>query len=118
MQLQYLHVLVFLVIGIAIGVAAFSASRLLQSRGFDPKKGMSYECGMEPIGSPWISMNIRFYIFALIFVLFDVEAIFLFPWAVKFREIGWPGFIAMFLFVDILVVGLVYAWRKGALKWQ
>jgi NADH:ubiquinone oxidoreductase subunit 3 (subunit A) len=70
------------------------------------------------VGTPWVSPNIRFYLFALVFVVFDVEAVFVFPWAVDFRELGAAAFAAVLSFVGILLVGLAYAWRKGALKWE
>jgi len=118
MQREYLHILVFFIMGTVFSLVTFALAKLLRARNFDVKKGQAYECGMSPIGSPWISMNIRFYVFALFFVIFDVEAVFLFPWAVQFGELGLKGFIAMILFLDVLFAGLIYAWRKGALKWE
>jgi NADH:ubiquinone oxidoreductase subunit 3 (subunit A) len=73
---------------------------------------------MDAVGTPWVSPNIRFYLFCLIFVVFDVEALFVFPWAVNFRALGAAGFAAVLAFVGILLAGLAYAWRKGALTWE
>lgn len=81
------------------------------------EKLTTYECGENPKGSPWIQFNIRFYVFALIFIIFDVEAVFLLPWAVVFRELGLLAFVEGLVFIGILVVALVYVWRKGDLEW-
>jgi len=118
MLINYLHIFVFFAMGIVFSLVAFTFARLVRERKFDAEKGITYECGMDPVGSPWININIRFYIFALIFVIFDVEVAFLFPWAVQFRELGLKGFVAMVIFLDVLVTGLIYAWRKGALEWE
>ncbi|MBI4498753.1 MAG: NADH-quinone oxidoreductase subunit A [Chloroflexi bacterium] len=77
----------------------------------------TYECGVTTIGSSWIQFNFRYYYYALLFVLFDVEAVFLFPWAVKYQQLALFGLVEMAIFIAILVVGLVYAWRKRALEW-
>ncbi len=78
----------------------------------------TYECGMEPIGPSWVQFRLSYYLFALVFVVFDVETVFLFPWAVAYRQLGLFALVEMLIFVAILVVGLVYAWRKGALAWK
>ncbi|MEN9279034.1 MAG: photosynthetic/respiratory NAD(P)H-quinone oxidoreductase subunit C, partial [Thermostichus sp. DG_1_5_bins_95] len=78
----------------------------------------TYESGMEPVGQAWIQFNIRYYMFALVFVIFDVETVFLYPWAVAFHRLGLLAFVEALIFIAILVVGLVYAWRKGALEWS
>ena len=83
----------------------------------DPVKNDTYECGVETIGSSWIQFNFRYYYFALLFVIFDIEAVFLLPWAVYYRQLQLLGFIEMAIFVLILLVGFVYAWRKRALEW-
>lgn len=93
-------------------------SALFRERRKDPKGKGVYECGMETIGTTYVSPNIRFYVFALLFVVFDVEAVFILPWAVKFKQLGMVGFIEMLIFVAVLFLGLIYAWRKGALKWE
>ena len=78
----------------------------------------TYECGMRTVGGSWVRFNFRYYFYALLFVVFDVTVVFLFPWAVQFRQLGWFGFTAMLVFVFILTIGLVYAWRKKALEWR
>ena len=82
------------------------------------RKELTYESGMEPIGGAWIQFNIRYYMFALVFVIFDVETVFLYPWAVAFHRLGLLAFIEALVFIAILVVALAYAWRKGALEWS
>nr|WP_199295033.1 MULTISPECIES: NADH-quinone oxidoreductase subunit A [unclassified Trichocoleus] len=97
---------------------ALSAAKLLRPSGSSPERRTTYESGMEPIGGAWIQFNIRYYMFALVFVIFDVETVFLFPWAVAFHRLGVLAFIEALIFIAILVVALVYAWRKGALEWS
>jgi len=83
----------------------------------DPQKRMIYECGETPVGSPWAKFNIRFYVVALIFLIFDVEVVLLFPWAINYREYGVYGFFVGFIFLSILFLGMLYEWRKGDLEW-
>nr|YP_009032829.1 NADH-plastoquinone oxidoreductase subunit 3 [Osmundastrum cinnamomeum]AHA59562.1 NADH-plastoquinone oxidoreductase subunit 3 [Osmundastrum cinnamomeum] len=97
---------------------AFSISRSLAPVDEGPEKRTSYESGIEPKGDAWIQFQIRYYMFALVFVIFDVETVSLYPWAMSFREFGISAFIEATIFVPILIVGLVYAWRKGALEWS
>ena len=113
----YLAVLSFLVVGTGIVLFTFFFSRLIRPRNPYPAKGINYECAEEPIGDSWFQFNNRFYIFALIFVIFDVEVVFLFPWAVAFGHLGLFALVEMILFIAILFFGLYYAWKKGALKW-
>ena len=84
----------------------------------DPVKSSTYECGMDTVGSSWVQFNIRYYFFALLFVVFAIETVFLYPWAVAFQKLALFGFIEMLLFILILVVGFAYAWKKGALEWK
>ena len=114
---QHFHVLIFFLVGLAVAAAPLIASALLRERG-EKKDDSAYECGMDAVGTPWVSPNIRFYFFCLVFVVFDVEALFVFPWAVNFRGLGREGFAAVLVFVGVLVAGLAYAWRKGLLKWE
>ncbi|MBL0057680.1 MAG: NADH-quinone oxidoreductase subunit A [Elusimicrobia bacterium] len=117
MALQYFHILVFALIAAAFFPILLGVAYLARERGV--KKDLTaYECGMEPVGSAWVSPNIRFYVFALVFVIFDVEALFVFPWAVQFRTLGVQGFLEVMVFVGVLFLGLVYAWRQGALQWE
>jgi NADH-quinone oxidoreductase subunit A len=82
-----------------------------------PQKYLNYESGVDPVGTAWSQSQVRYYVFALLFVLFDVEAVFIFPWAVRVDALGVFGLIEMFVFIVILALGLVYAWRKGVLRW-
>lgn len=115
---QYAGLLIYLFLGLFFVTAVFALSRVLQDRGVDARRGATYECGMEAIGTPYVSPNIRFYVFALLFVIFDVEAVFMLPWAVQFRELGMAGLVEMGIFVSVLFAAFVVAWRKGALKWE
>ena len=107
----------FLIISSAIPVLAFLISGVLSPITKGPEKLSSYESGIEPIGDAWLQFRIRYYMFALVFVVFDVETVFLYPWAMSFDVLGVSAFIEAFIFVLILILGLVYAWRKGALEW-
>ena len=108
---KYLAVLIFLGVGTAIVLFTFFLSKLLRPSNPYPEKTVNYECAELPIGSSWIQFNARFYIFALIFVIFDVEAIFLFPWAVAFGQLGLYALIEMIVFILILFFGYFYAWK-------
>ncbi len=119
MLAQYGNILIFIVFG--AGFAAVNLlvlSPLLRFKSNDARQKIVYECGMEPVGTPYAPMDIHFYIFALLFVVFDVETLFLYPWAIIFRELGWNGFAGMLLFVGVLLFGLIYTWRRGALRWE
>lgn len=117
MERMYAHILLFVLAGAAFVIFSLVASYLLRVRNPDARKENTYECGMEPIGTSWVQFNVRYYVIALIFVIFDVETIFLMPWAVVFGELGLVAFLEMAVFLLILIAGLVYAWRKGALEW-
>jgi NAD(P)H-quinone oxidoreductase subunit 3 len=114
----YEYLLGFLIICCLVPVLALTASKLLRPSNRGPERRTTYESGMEPMGGAWIQFNIRYYMFALVFVIFDVETVFLYPWAVAFHRLGILAFIEALIFIAILVVGLVYAWRKGALEWS
>lgn len=114
---EYLSVLIFTLTGIGFVLFTFFLSRLIRPHNPYKAKVANYECAEEPIGSPWIQFNNRFYIFALIFVIFDVEVIFLFPWAVAFGQLGLYAFVEMVIFIGILFFGLFYAWKRGVLTW-
>ncbi len=116
--MQYAGLLIYLSLGLFFVTAVFLLSSVVQERGVDPRRSSVYECGMDTIGTPYVSPNIRFYVFALLFVVFDVEAVFVLPWAVKFRELGSAGFFSMGIFVLVLFAALVVVWRKGALEWE
>jgi NAD(P)H-quinone oxidoreductase subunit 3 len=114
----YEYLLGFLIICSLVPVLALTASKLLRPSNRGPERRTTYESGMEPVGGAWIQFNIRYYMFALVFVIFDVETVFLYPWAVAFHRLGVLAFIEALIFIAILVVGLAYAWRKGALEWS
>ncbi len=100
-------------------VASFALRLLrIRPRQPDPVKDAPYECGVETEGDAWVQFNVRYYLIALLFVVFDVEVVFLYPWAVAFRQVQLFGFVEAVIFLLILVVGYVYAWRKGALEWR
>ncbi len=110
-------ILIFLIAGALFVLVALFASRLLAPHKPNPEKNSTYECGEEPVGSPWIRFNTRFYVIALIFLVFDVEVLFLFPWAVNLKGFGLFAWIDMAVFIAILVVGLAYVWGRGDLDW-
>jgi NADH-quinone oxidoreductase subunit A len=119
---NYLPILLFLAIGTAVGVGAIVASgglaRLSGAHNPDSEKLSPYECGFEAFEDARMKFDVRYYLVAILFILFDLEIAFLFPWAVVLQDIGWFGFIAMMIFLGILVVGFAYEWRKGALEWE
>jgi len=118
MLADFSSVLVFMVMGLIFLIIAMVLWRLVRARGtYSDVKYTTYECGEEAQGSAWIQFNIRFYVVALIFIIFDVEIIFLLPWAVVFKTLGPFAFIEGLIFIAILVVGLAYVWRKGDLAW-
>ena len=110
-------VFLFLLIGFFLVGVTLLISRIIQPRKFYKDKYISYECGVLPEGESWIRFNSRFYVIALIFIIFDVEVVFLFPWAVVFKSIGMVAFVEMLIFIAILLVGLAYVWVKGDLDW-
>jgi len=109
--------LFFIVAALFVGVAMLAA-RALRPHRPSAEKLSTYECGEEPIGDSWVKFNVRFYIIALIFLIFDVEVVFLFPWAVVFQKLGAFAFIEMMIFLGVLVVGYIYVWAKGDLDWD
>ena len=113
------HAAILVFLAAIVGLLAFVLVlwRLLRPRRFSEEKLTTYECGEEPVGSAWIQFNIRFYVFALIFIVFDVEAAFLLPWAAVFRRLGALAYLEGLVFIGILVVALAYVWRKGDLAW-
>ena len=114
---SYAAVLAFLVVAVGFLVVNLLIWKVLRPSRPSEEKNTTYECGENPTGSAWIQFNIRFYVFALIFIIFDVEAVFLLPWAVVFRQLGLLAFVEGLVFIAILVVALAYVWRKGDLEW-
>ncbi len=118
MLLNYLPVLIYLLISIVMIGGMVLLSELIGKKKHFPAKDLPYECGMDPIGDARFRYTVRFYVIAMFFIVFDIEAIFLYPWAVIFKSLGWFGFYEMLVFIGVLVVGLVYVWGKGALEWE
>ncbi len=114
---DWLYVGVFAVVGTILAVIPLGVVWLLAPRADLPQKRITYESGVIPFGQAWAQFNVRYYLFALAFVVFDVEVIYLYPWAVVFQQLGGVAFYEMLTFIAILLVGLLYAWRKGALEW-
>jgi NADH-quinone oxidoreductase subunit A len=110
-------VFVFLVLGIVFVAGGYITARLLRPHRPNPQKNSTYECGEPAVGSAWIKFNIRFYVVALIFIIFDVEVVFLYPWATVFKPLGDFALVEVLIFAGILILGLVYAWVKGDLDW-
>nr|YP_009867188.1 NADH-plastoquinone oxidoreductase subunit 3 [Amblystegium serpens]QKG04401.1 NADH-plastoquinone oxidoreductase subunit 3 [Amblystegium serpens] len=118
---KYNSFFIFLLIASSIPILTFSISKILtplSNNNQGPEKLTSYESGIEPMGDAWIQFQIRYYMFALVFVIFDIETVFLYPWAMSFNELGLSAFIEALFFIFILIIGSVYAWRKGALEWS
>jgi NADH-quinone oxidoreductase subunit A len=114
----YLPLLFVLVAAVALASVMLVMSRFLGPHKPDPKKLSPYECGMTPIGGAHVRFSVKFFLIAMLFILFDVEAIFLYPWAVVHRQLGWFGLIEMGIFMVILAVGYVYIWKRGAFEWE
>ena len=115
---QYLPVLLFILVGIGVGVAPQVLGYILGPNRPDAAKNSPYECGFEAFEDARMKFDVRYYLVAILFILFDLETAFLIPWAAAFKEIGLFGFLAMMVFLGILVVGFVYEWMKGALEWE
>jgi NADH-quinone oxidoreductase subunit A len=118
MLAEYFPILLFLLVGIGVGVAPMVLGKLLAPSKPDPEKLSPYECGFEAFEDARMKFDVRYYLVAILFILFDLEIAFLFPWATVINDIGLPGFLSMMLFLLILTVGFVYEWMKGALEWE
>jgi NADH-quinone oxidoreductase subunit A len=117
MLLRYATVLVFIILATFTVTVMLLLSRLIHPRKDNPVKRQPYECGEVPFGQSWIQFNIRFYVVALIFIIFDVEVALLYPWAVIFKKLGLVAFVEAFIFIVILLTGLAYLWKEGDLDW-
>jgi len=115
---QYLPVLLFILLGLIVGGACLFLGNLLKPHKPDAAKNSPYECGFEAFEDARMKFDVRYYLVAILFILFDLEIAFLFPWAVVARDVGAVGFVAVLIFLAILVVGFVYEWKKGALDWE
>lgn len=117
-SVQYLPILIFLALACLMGGILILGGRLMGVHRPDEQKNSPYECGFEAFEDARIKFDVRYYLIAIIFILFDLEIAFLFPWALVFKELGLYGFVVMSVFLAILIVGFVYVWRKGALEWE
>lgn len=118
MLADYFPILVFLGVGIGMGAVLLLAGGILGSRNPSEPKDSAYECGFEPFDDSRMKFDIRFYLVAILFIIFDLEIAFLFPWAVALDHVGMTGLVAMGIFLLILVIGFIYEWKKGALEWE
>jgi NADH-quinone oxidoreductase subunit A len=115
---SYLPIVIFIAVAMAVGIALVVAPFLVAYRNPDPEKLSAYECGFNAFDDARMKFDVRFYLVAILFIIFDLEVAFLFPWAITFGELGWFGFWSMMFFLAVLTVGFVYEWRKGALEWD
>jgi NADH-quinone oxidoreductase subunit A len=114
---SYLIVAVFFVLGLLLPVLSLTAGKILRPNKPSKEKATTYESGIDPFQESWVQFNVRYYIFALLFVIFDVETVFLYPWAVAYEKLGIFALAEMFIFIIMLLIGLIYAWKKKVLKW-
>ena len=116
---MYLTLLVVVILtAIALVAVALGIARAISPRSFNPQKGEAYECGIPTRGKSWMQFKVGYYLFAILFLMFDVETVFLFPWAVVVQDLGIYGLVSIVFFLVVLVLGLAYAWKKGALEWK
>ncbi len=115
---SYLPIVIFIALSGVIGLALLVAPFIIAIKRPDPEKVSAYECGFEAFDDARMKFDVRFYLVAILFIIFDLEVAFLFPWAAAFRDVGWFGFVSMMIFLGVLTVGFVYEWRKGALEWD
>jgi NADH-quinone oxidoreductase subunit A len=118
MLMDYLPIFIFFIVAVGFALVTIFLSAIFGKRKTTPQKMIPYECGMDPIGAARRPFSVRFYIVAMLFILFDIEAVFLYPWAVIFRDLKVFGLVEMTVFIAILLVGFVYVWKKGALEWE
>src|SRR5580658_1696406 len=114
----YLPILVFLIVAFILGLAMIGAGALFSSHRPNASKNAPYECGFDAFESSHIPFDVRFYLVAILFIIFDLETAFFFPWALALRKIGWFGFSAMMIFLGLLVLGFIFEWKRGALEWE
>ena len=118
MLAEYFPILIFLIIALGLGVALITVGAIISTHKPDAQKNSPYECGFGAFENARIPFDVRFYLVAILFIIFDLETAFFVPWAVVLRKIGWPGFISMMIFLALLVIGFIYEWKKGALEWE
>ena len=114
---QWIYIGLFIIVGLVIPLGAITAAWILRPKKANPIKQSTYECGIETVGDSWVQFKAQYYIIALVFLIFDVETVFLFPWAVKLGQLGLFAVMEGIVFILILMLGLVYTWRKGMLEW-
>ncbi len=114
----YLPIFIFFVVAVGFALFTLFASAIIGKRKVTPQKMLPYECGMDPVGEARKPFSVKFYIIAMLFIIFDIEAVFLYPWAVIFRDLKFFGLVEMAVFIAILLVGFIYVWKKGALEWE
>ena len=115
---DYLPIVIFIAVAVGISLALVVAPFLLAYRNPDPEKLSAYECGFNAFDDARMKFDVRYYLVAILFIIFDLEVAFLFPWAVSFSAIGWLGFWSMMVFLGVLTIGFIYEWKKGALEWE
>ncbi|MDP1808094.1 MAG: NADH-quinone oxidoreductase subunit A [Actinomycetota bacterium] len=113
-----ISIIIFMLIGSGFVLVMYGLVRLIAPTATSHEKLEPYECGETVVGQPWVHINIRYYIFAMLFLIFDIETVFLFPWAIVFKKLALFGLIEMVVFIFILLVGLAYPWKKGVLRWD
>ncbi|MFA6599687.1 MAG: NADH-quinone oxidoreductase subunit A [Candidatus Omnitrophota bacterium] len=113
-----LFIVIFVLVAVAFGAGALTFAWFIAPRKPSRIKDSTYECGLVSEGDPWIQYRVQYYLFALLFVIFDVETVFIYPWAVAFKRLGLFAFVEMMIFIAILAAGLIYAWRKNTLEWE
>jgi NADH-quinone oxidoreductase subunit A len=117
-MLDWLLILLLMVLAAGFGAGSIALSRVLGPHNPTPEKSAPYECGMPPVGDARERQSVRFYLIAMIFLLFDIEVAFLYPWALALRSLGWSGYLQVVLFTAVLLAGYLYIWKKGALDWS
>ena len=116
---MYFTLLVVVILtAIALVAVALGIARAISPRSYNPQKGEAYECGIPTLGQSWMQFKVGYYLFAILFLMFDVETVFLFPWAAVVQDLGVYGLVSIFFFIVVLILGLAYAWKKGALEWK
>lgn len=116
---MYFTLLVVVILtAIALVSVALGIARAISPRSYNPQKGEAYECGIPTRGQSWMQFKVGYYLFAILFLMFDVETVFLFPWAAVVQDLGVYGLVSIFFFIVVLILGLAYAWKKGALEWK
>ena len=116
---MYFTLLVVVILpAIALVAVALGIARAISPRSYNPQKGEAYECGIPTRGQSWMQFKVGYYLFAILFLMFDVETVFLFPWAAVVQDLGVYGLVSIFFFIVVLILGLAYAWKKGALEWK